>query len=96
MRLRVGIVIGFAAGYVLGTRAGRERFEQIKRWWASATTSPQVHQIAERGKEIAEETGRKGVGAVQRGVSKVGTSVKNRLSNGEGQNVDLTAQEIGI
>ena len=30
MRGKVGIVIGLAAGYVLGTRAGRERYEQIK------------------------------------------------------------------
>lgn len=30
MRGKVGLVIGLAAGYVLGTRAGRERYEQIK------------------------------------------------------------------
>jgi hypothetical protein len=30
MRGKVGLVIGLAAGYVLGARAGRERYEQIK------------------------------------------------------------------
>lgn len=30
MKGKAGLVIGLAAGYVLGTRAGRERFEQIK------------------------------------------------------------------
>jgi hypothetical protein len=30
MRGKVGLVVGLAAGYVLGTRAGRERYEQIK------------------------------------------------------------------
>jgi hypothetical protein len=30
MKGKVGLVIGLAAGYVLGTRAGRERYEQIK------------------------------------------------------------------
>ena len=30
MRGKVGLVIGLAAGYVLGTRAGRERYDQIK------------------------------------------------------------------
>lgn len=29
MRLRLGFLIGFAVGYVLGSRAGRERYEQI-------------------------------------------------------------------
>ena len=30
MRGKAGLVIGLAIGYVLGTRAGRERYEQIK------------------------------------------------------------------
>ena len=40
MRLfRMGLILGVAIGYVLGTRAGRERYEQIsrvaKRAWES-------------------------------------------------------------
>ena len=30
-RFRTGLVLGLAAGYVLGARAGRERYEQIAR-----------------------------------------------------------------
>ena len=30
MRGKAGLVVGLAVGYVLGTRAGRERYEQIK------------------------------------------------------------------
>ncbi|WP_261166899.1 hypothetical protein [Microbacterium sp. Marseille-Q6965] len=30
MRGKVGLVIGLGVGYVLGTRAGRQRYEQIK------------------------------------------------------------------
>ena len=29
-RFRVGVVAGLAAGYYLGTKAGRERYEQIR------------------------------------------------------------------
>lgn len=29
MRFRLGLVTGFAAGYYLGAKAGRERYEQI-------------------------------------------------------------------
>jgi hypothetical protein len=29
MRFRIGAVLGFAAGYVLGAKAGRYRYEQI-------------------------------------------------------------------
>jgi uncharacterized protein YjbJ (UPF0337 family) len=33
MRGKAGLVVGLAVGYVLGTRAGRERYEQIKTQW---------------------------------------------------------------
>lgn len=29
-RFRLGVVIGFGAGYYLGTKAGRERYEQLR------------------------------------------------------------------
>jgi hypothetical protein len=32
MRFRTGLLIGLAVGYYLGTRAGRERYEQIEEW----------------------------------------------------------------
>ena len=31
MKFRFGVAIGFAVGYYLGARAGRERYEQIRR-----------------------------------------------------------------
>lgn len=31
MRFRVGLAVGLGAGYVLGARAGRQRYEQIAR-----------------------------------------------------------------
>ena len=31
-RMRIGLVVGFAAGYYLGAKAGRERYEQIQGW----------------------------------------------------------------
>jgi hypothetical protein len=94
MRFRAGIAVGLATGYVLGTKAGRERYEQIKRWWRSVSGSPQVHQLTEKSKELAGQAGRKGVGAVQRGVSKVGSNVKSRLGNGHAPDVSTPA--VGI
>jgi len=29
-RFRLGVVIGFGVGYYLGTKAGRERYEQLR------------------------------------------------------------------
>jgi len=35
-RFRLGIFVGFAAGYYLGTKAGRQRYEQINQAIANA------------------------------------------------------------
>jgi len=32
VRFRIGALIGFALGYYLGARAGRERYEQLRAW----------------------------------------------------------------
>jgi hypothetical protein len=45
MRLyKVTFVSGLAAGFVLGTRAGRERYDQLRRLARSAAESPAVQQ----------------------------------------------------
>ena len=36
----IQFVVGAAAGYVLGTKAGRRRFEQIKKGYSAAVNSP--------------------------------------------------------
>ncbi len=33
MKFRTGLVIGLGVGYVLGAKAGRERYEQIASCW---------------------------------------------------------------
>ena len=40
------IFLGAAIGYVLGSRAGRERYEQIKRWASRAADHPAVQGAA--------------------------------------------------
>ena len=54
MRGKVGLVIGLAAGYVLGSRAGRERYEQIKeqaeKVWNLEPVQKQVGKVQELGK----------------------------------------------
>lgn len=45
MRFRLGMLVGGAIGYVLGARAGRPRYEQIKRWAASLRRHPAYLQL---------------------------------------------------
>ena len=44
MKGKVAFVLGAAVGYVLGTRAGRARYEQIKRTAAGVWESPTVQR----------------------------------------------------
>ncbi len=84
MRFRLGLFLGFAAGYVLGSKAGRERFEQIRRTWDRVSGSPTVHRATERASEVAGQQARQALYAVQSGVEKAGGAVKERL-HGEGE-----------
>ena len=43
------MLVGGAIGYVLGARAGRERYEQIKRWVGEARKHPAGSQLADQG-----------------------------------------------
>lgn len=47
----VGLVVGVAAGYVLGTRAGRARYEQISKATKAVAGSPVTRKIVEVGRQ---------------------------------------------
>jgi hypothetical protein len=50
MRGKILLVVGLAAGYVLGARAGRERYEDIKRAAGKLWNDPRVqHQVRNAG-----------------------------------------------
>lgn len=42
----IRLLVGAAIGYVLGSRAGRERYEQIKRWATDVADHPAVQGAA--------------------------------------------------
>ena len=46
MRYRATFLAGAAVGYVLGSRAGRERYEQIRRLWRQVAQNPTVQETA--------------------------------------------------
>jgi hypothetical protein len=69
MRYKITFAAGFAAGYVLGARAGRERYEQISSTARRFMESPAVQQatstvqfqagnLAQSAKEKASDKGR--------------------------------------
>ncbi|AZM53094.1 hypothetical protein DMA15_11230 [Streptomyces sp. WAC 01529] len=57
MRYRLTFVAGLALGYVLGTRAGRERYEKLKKSAREIAQNPAVRNTVEsagqQGREVA-------------------------------------------
>lgn len=56
MKGKVGLVIGLAAGYVLGARAGRERYEQIKAQALKVWNLEPVQEQVGKAKEFAKSS----------------------------------------
>lgn len=80
MRFRSGVLVGFGVGYVLGAKAGRERYEQLRRGWFSFVADPRVQRAVEKGKEAAQAGATRGFHAVQEGVGRASERVKDRLA----------------
>ncbi len=81
--VKPGFWIGFAGGYVLGARAGRERYEQMRRWWHQLTGSPQVQRAVTRTRTLASDRARRSFSTMQQGVERAGSAVRNRLHRGD-------------
>jgi len=77
-------VLGVGVGYILGARAGRQRYEQIVELWHQVTGSAQVQGATDKTKDAASAGARRGLTVVQRGVAKAGEAVRERLNRGEG------------
>ncbi len=43
---KLSFLAGFGAGYVLGARAGRGRYDQIRRAWEHAKDDPRMQSLA--------------------------------------------------
>ena len=79
MRFRAGLLIGFAAGYYMGTAAGRERHEQIKQTIRKVKRSDVYDTATDKAKAV-----------VDLGVERAKDLVDAKTgSNGNGPTIDL-------
>ncbi|GAA4026608.1 YtxH domain-containing protein [Streptomyces plumbiresistens] len=94
MRYRLTFVVGLALGYVLGTKAGRERYEQLKKSARQVAQNPAVRNTA----ETAAQQGRQYAGKAYHVVServgdRVPDSVAQRVRSLRERNTNGTAED---
>jgi hypothetical protein len=78
MKSNIMFLLGLAIGYVFGTRAGRERYEQLRagaeRLWTNPRVQTQVHRAEDYVRGLAPGT----VERVEATAKKVASQVKSR------------------
>lgn len=57
MAFRLGLVLGAAIGYVLGAKAGRERYEQLSSLTRNLATSEPAQQVGTEVRKAAARAG---------------------------------------
>jgi hypothetical protein len=51
MKAKLGFFVGFGVGYVVGAKAGRERYDQLRRLFDNVVTSPTFQQASGKAKD---------------------------------------------
>ncbi|GAT71604.1 hypothetical protein [Microbacterium hydrocarbonoxydans] len=83
MKGKIGLVVGLGVGYVLGTRAGRERYEQIKTQWLKVWNLDPVQEQVGKVKDYVGDKAAAVPGALWNGVVKVAKSVNSNGTPGQ-------------
>lgn len=83
MKGKIGLVVGLGVGYVLGTRAGRERYAQIKTQWLKVWNLDPVQAQVGKVKDYVGDKAAAVPGALWNGVVKVAKSVNTGRTPGE-------------
>lgn len=83
MKGKVGLIVGLGAGYVLGARAGRERYEQIKRQWLKFWHLDPVQQQVEKVKGFVSAQAMAVPSAVWSGAVRIAKSAAQSGTPGE-------------
>lgn len=96
MRGKAALVVGLVAGYVLGARAGRERYEQIKAQAEKVWDQPVVQGQVEKVKAFGVSALKSVPGVVWKGAKSVtgAASQSGTVSERAGRAAKASAHEV--
>ncbi|WP_144793317.1 hypothetical protein [Microbacterium paludicola] len=83
MKGKIGLVVGLGVGYVLGSRAGRERYEQIRTQWLKVWEKEPVQRQVDKAKAFVGAKASEVPGALWNGVVKVAKAAGDGRTAGE-------------
>lgn len=83
MKGKIGLVIGLTAGYVLGARAGRERYNQIAKFASSVWNTAPVQKQVDKAKGFAKSSALALPGAIWDTAVKVTKAASSQKTPGE-------------
>lgn len=92
MRGKLLLVVGMAVGYVLGARAGRERYEDIKRAAGRVWNDPKVQRQVRNAEDFAKDKAPEVVEFLADGAKKVVSQVggKSRTTSAKSSSRSTT------
>lgn len=81
---KLSFLVGFGAGYVLGARSGRERYDQIADKAQQLWRDPRVHERAGHAQQVVQEK-----------TSRAGQMVKEQVASASSSNGNPSASAGG-
>ncbi|GAB2456019.1 hypothetical protein HD599_003185 [Conyzicola lurida] len=78
MKGKILLVVGIGVGYVLGARAGRERYEDIKRAVGNVWNSPRVQRQFDEAEGFVKDKAPEVAGFLASGAKKVVSQVAGK------------------
>lgn len=76
---KLGLLIGFGAGYVLGARAGRQRYDQIMAKAQNFWNDPRVQEKTSQATDVAKDKAGHAAGVAREKAGHVAGVVKEKV-----------------
>ena len=81
MGFKTGLVVGGAVGYVLGAKAGKERYDQIRELFGRAMSNPRVQSVTDKGKAAVDQATDRVRGGVEETLHTASEKVRDVVDN---------------
>lgn len=95
MKFRFGLIVGLAAGYVLGARAGYERYQEIQSKWRQVRRSEPAQRFGTEVRDFADRAGTRLEQTANRGVDQLSETLHSSSEpSGSGASSDMNRMRL--